>query len=64
MAPLTDGNVFQCACRFTRKDEFSKAELIEPCGFHACMQKDLDAARQELATVVALMEIMMPKEPK
>ena len=54
--------VFQCACRFTRKDEFSPARLIEPCGFHACMQKDLDAARAELAMVEEMMKIMTPKE--
>lgn len=42
---------FKCACRFNRAEEFGQATLIEPCGYHASMQRKLDAAHELLGRI-------------
>lgn len=45
---MTNIGEFQCACRFYRAEEFTVANLVEPCGYHAAMGRALLEARQLL----------------
>jgi len=43
---------FNCACLFTRDDEFSEATLVEPCGYHARMAEKIERLQAENAKLM------------
>ena len=48
---------FQCACRFTKADEFAHAVQVEWCGRHAELRDTLAMLRQMIENTVAVARI-------